>query len=170
MRKSSLALAVAALVAMGFSGSASAAEVTDNLDIEVAVANSCSMNVQDFSDEISGGSSEVSRAAAGVVTVICNFDTAYQISMDPNGLHYGLGAHVGADKRALADGEGEFLAYNIFQDNDLVLPWGEDTFAKSGVGTGSFEQIFYGLTFYAPNKVSKGVYTDTVPVTLEYLE
>ena len=170
MRKNILALAVVALIAFcGFAGSAAAADVSDTLNLEITVENSCDIAVQDYVGSVSGASTETLHGQAGVVNVTCNFDTAYSVAMDDNGQNFGLGAGSGGDaRRALSDGAGEYLSYNIFQDIDGLIPWGEDVLAKTGVGTGSLEQFYYAISTYYPNLVSDGVYTDAVPVTLTY--
>lgn len=167
MRKTHLALVAAALVA--FAGSAAAADVTDNLDIQAEVFNECSIDVQDSYREVYGLSIETASPNAGVVTVYCNLDTPWTVEMDTAGQNFGLGAGPGAeDRRALSDGAGEFLSYSIYQAADFGLFWGEGATAVSGVGTGAGQQLSYHFKFFNANLVSDGMYTDSVPVTLIY--
>lgn len=170
MRKNSLALAAVALIAFGdFAGSAAAADLTDTLNLEVEVINECNFTVQDFSGQVWGTSVESSSPHAGAISVTCNLGTPYSISLDSNGQNFGLGAGAGGDsRRSLADGAGEFLSYDIFQDEAMTIPWGEDAFAVTGVGTGSSIQHIYSLTFYYSNLVTDGFYYDDAPVTLTY--
>lgn len=164
-------LAIGLIACAGFVSPAFAADVSDTLDLQVEVMNECVIDVQDFSTQITGWSNEVNNVNAGNVTVACNLGTTYSIAIDANGQHFGLGAGDGGDsRRSLADGEGEFLSYDIFQDAAMTIPWADGAFTVAGVGTGSFQQYPYHLSFYAPNLVTNGVYNDADPVTLTYNE
>ena len=170
MRKNTLALLAASFVALaGFAGSAAAADLTDTLNLEVEVINECNFNVQDFSGQVWGTSIEASSPFGGAIDVTCNLGTPYSISLDSNGQNFGLGAGAGSDtRRSLSDGAGEFLSYEIWQDQAMTSQWGEDAFAVTGVGTGVGIQHIYSLTFYYPNLLTEGFYYDDVPVTLTY--
>jgi len=165
MRKT-LSLSLALMAAFS-AASASAADVTEDLMISVTVNNECSLLVTPL-----GGADYNSLAfgtqgyANGALLVRCNQGTAFSI-VPGDGLNYG--AAIGhPNHRAMSDGAGNVVAYDLFKDPGASQVWGSGADAWEGVGTGEDQPIGVGYAFYDLNKVPGGTFSDTVAVTLTY--
>src|SRR5690606_35648541 len=98
-----LLLAASAALALGLAGSASAADVSDDLTISATVTNYCEIAVEDVSVNLSLAEGFTSKTVPmnGGLQVFCNYGTAY--SIEP-----GQGANFDTTmgSRTIADGLG----------------------------------------------------------------
>lgn len=165
MRKSivSTALSAALLGALAFSTSAAATDLAPQvLTLSANVSNACDLSVQDFSLDADG----LSLGAQGSVwvDVQCNQDTAYTVAFD-QGENFGL-ASARPTLRAMTDGAGHFLPYELFTDATNTVPVSDTNVA--GVGNGDIQPIALGVSVYDFNLVPQGTYTDHVNVILSF--
>ena len=158
----SLALALAA-----FAGTASADDVTEDMNVDVSIYNQCQLSTLDFTGVDYGSLSTVTQGFHNQgVTVKCNKGTAYTVSPG-DGMSYGQA--VGhPNKRALSDGAGNFIPYEMFRDPGSSQAWGTGADVIEGVGNGDNQGYLVAFTFYDLNLAPAGLYADTFEVTLTY--
>ncbi|MHC5308363.1 Csu type fimbrial protein [Bartonella sp. LJL80] len=116
-------------------------------------------NVQ--ADDIDFGSysnlSDV-KTAKGLISVNCDLNTPYQISLETNGRP--------ADARWMKNGD-RHIEYGLFKDAAYQQPWGTDT-PLDGVGDGIGQKIPVYARVLPQTTPTPGVYIDTVTVTVNY--
>lgn len=147
------------------SSSASAQDATADLQIEASVSNACQINGASLTGLEFEGTSDSSGTNLTFV-VLCNAGTSYAVSVG-EGLSFGLGNH--ADKRHLADGQGNFIPYELTQGStEGGAVWGSDADAISGVGTGGFVDHPFFVRFSDLSLAPGGTYSDTAVLTVTY--
>jgi len=161
MRILSMALALALL---GTAGAASAQSQTDDLNIQLELVNECYMIVEDYSGNMTG-LTPTQNSAGRNISVMCNLDTPYTVEI-AQGANFGLGSRAGT--RALSDGTGNFISYDVWSGGGYTVPWATGSDAVAGVGTGAFTAHAYNLSFYDGNLAPGGIYADNALVTLTY--
>jgi len=143
--------------------SASAQDVTANLQIEGTVENSCMVQPTALTGLSFNGLNQ-NQGAGASVGVTCNAGTEYSLSPG-EGLNFGAGPRP--TLRHLADGNGNYIPYELFQGfSDTV--WGEDGNAITGVGTGENVWHEFSVSFYDVNLAPGGSYSDVVVQTVTY--
>jgi spore coat protein U-like protein len=105
--------------------------------------------------------------AVGNVTVSCGPGSPFTVKLDA-GENSSGSFHP---RRLRAASSGATLNYNLYLDSARTQVWGDgtnNTFIRSGTGSGSSQQFsLYGRIPGSQN-VSVGMYSDTVTVTLEW--
>lgn len=144
-------------------GSAMAQDATSELRIEGTVENACLVDANDVTGLIFNGVS-VSGETTTSVQVLCNAGTAYSLTPG-DGLNFGASAMP--NRRALSDGEGNFIPYDLYQGSGFTN-WGQDGLAITGVGTGQREGHPITIRFFQLSRAPGGIYSDTVVQTVTY--
>jgi spore coat protein U-like protein len=122
-------------------------------------------------DEDLGTQSIVGYAdTAGVfgLQVQCNDGTPWSLAPD-NGQNFGM-ATAFPTNRALTDGAGHYIAYEMWTDDAMTTVWSAGS-PIAGTGNGLWQDAAPKVSFPAAEQsfiVTSGVYQDTVSVTLTY--
>lgn len=105
-----------------------------------------------------------SSSGAGSIVVACTPGMAISIALD-----YGVNGGS-ATQRYLANGSGNTLAYQLFQDTNRSNVWGTNALAYSVASFPNTTQTYtvYGRLFATNGFPAQGSYTDAVTVTLTY--
>jgi len=168
MRKKTLKLAIAGtlLMATGLAGAAPS-PATTTLNVTANVASNClvTAGVLAFSDY--DASALVNGQAD--LSVRCSNGTPYRIKL-------GAGNSGAIGQRLLLSGLNE-LQYNLYTDAGRGTIWGEtvgtNTVGGNGRGMSALKANTHTVFGTIPNSVENqdaptGLYTDAVPVTVEY--
>lgn len=105
--------------------------------------------------------------ATGSVNVICETGVNYSIRIDAGS---NSGGSFTPRKARLAGGTGT-ASYNLFRDSARSEAWGDgtnNTFVRTGVGTGAEEKLTIYGRLPGGQKVASGVYSDTLTITVEW--
>jgi spore coat protein U-like protein len=147
-------------------GSSSAEDVTGDVTITQTIANQCTLAVSDIGGAESGAlDGDSSGYSSSALSVTCNDGTTYSI-VPGEGANYGAATDRAA-YRAMADGQGNYLPYALFQNEGLTTAWDTDS-AIEGTGTGIAQSIGVGYKSYDLNLAPAGDYSDTFTATLTY--
>jgi spore coat protein U-like protein len=156
-------LITASLVPYG----AYAASQTASLTVSATVTNNCTISTSPLSfasyDPVVANAS-ANLDGTGRVTVACTKGAAPTIGL-------GTGSSASGSARRLADGSGNFLTYDLFQDSGRSVGW-----SNTGLGllttTAATSKAARDFTVYgriAGNQdVPAGSYTDTVVATVNF--
>lgn len=156
-----LALAIGSLAAPAWAQEAP--EATTTFDVFITIESTCSINTPAATDVNFGSvlSTATDVQSEGSLSVNCTEGTDYQITLNAgeNG--------TDIDSRAMSDGAGNSVAYQLYHDSDLTTPWGDtpgsDTY--TAVGAGEVQEVtVYGLVPSANSPA--GDYSDTVTATV----
>lgn len=161
-------LASALLAGLAVSAAASATDLApQNMAISMTLDNSCDLSVSDTDLGAYGGGSGItdSGSASGHVGVVCNLNTAYSVAVD-DGQNLGA-ATVAPTDRAMSDGNGHFIPYELFTDATNTTLWSSLS-PITGIGSGQFQNLTFGMSFSNATLAPGGVYSDTVALTLSY--
>jgi spore coat protein U-like protein len=167
-RVASAAVAVAAVVA--FAAPALAATAQSNFNVTASVTNNCTITSTTLAfgayDPISANAT-VALDAAGSVDVACTKGAAPTI-----GLNVGNNsANASGTTRAMSDGSGGYLSYEIYQNSGRTAVWGNSgadlltTVPAPSKAARSFPT--YGR-IPAGQDAASGSYTDTVTATVNF--
>lgn len=118
----------------------------DNLDISLTRVNVCSLRIYDGwtghhmgalgapilleSGLYGGGSGHDPDTYVGLFVVECNKGVAWTVDID-QGLHYGMGPQ--SSKRALSDGQGNYISYDLWTDEARTTEWMVGRGSVSGI-------------------------------------
>lgn len=159
----SLALA-SALAAASLSGAAGAQSITDQFQVLINIESACSIDTPSATDVDFGSvaSTATDIQAEGTLSVNCTPETPWDIQLD-------AGQNSGGDisARAMSDGEGNLVPYQLYREPARTSVWGEtvDVDTVDGVGTGEVQEVtVYGLVPSA--NFPAGSYSDTVTATV----
>jgi spore coat protein U-like protein len=156
-------LLAASLVPFG----AYAASQTASLTVSATVTNNCTITTAALSfasyDPVVGNAT-ANLDGTGRVTVACTRGAAPTIGL-------GTGSSSSGSARRLADGTGNFLSYDLYQDSGRSVAW-----SNTGTGllttTAATSKAARDFTVYgriAGNQdVPAGSYTDTVVATVNF--
>ncbi|HXW53264.1 MAG TPA: spore coat U domain-containing protein [Myxococcota bacterium] len=145
-----------------------ATQIQQNMNATVSVVNGCS--IQSVSNTawsaIDGNFQAAATTSSGGVTVLCTESTPYSVGLN-NGNNY----NVTNSTRQMSDGASHVIAYGLYHDNALSLPWGDIGSGKELMATGSgssqaatvYAQIPAGQT-----PVPAANFSDVVVVTLNF--
>lgn len=165
------ALAIASVISF-----ASANELRGDVDVTLTIGQGCAVNgttssgVNKFGSVDFGEQSnlalfvdaESSGAAGGDITLTCNSNLAYSISLD-NGIHASTG-----QRRVSRQGV-DFVDYELYQDSSRTVRWGSGSEALSLVGTGAQQPLtIYGRVLAGQATPAAGDYSDTVRMTINW--
>lgn len=160
-----LPLLISALTLMvGFSQLALAGTDTSQFQVEIVVMSTCDIHTTAPTNVNFGAnpSTATNVTQTGTLTVNCTPGTPYNIGLDN-------GSNATGTQRRMLMGTANYVAYNLFQDSNISIPWGGTvgTNTLSGVGTGSNQgEPVYGVVPSANSPA--GTYTDTVTATVTY--
>jgi spore coat protein U-like protein len=173
MRKQTIFLSC--FVSMLFSTASSAAgQVQGNLGVQLVISSGCSVSGgtasstgNDFGTLNFGSYASLTNtiraqttAGSSGIRINCTNALPYSISLDN-------GAHSSSNQRRLADGSGNYINYNIYQDSAYAIAWSSTT-PKVGVGSGTAtDLVFYG-SVPGGQTAAAGTYSDTVVVTVSW--
>jgi spore coat protein U-like protein len=161
-------LLAAAVVAAGLAvqpfQAAHAGSVNANMNVKIQIQNAC---------EITTAPADLDFGTAGPLTsnvdnqttfgVTCTDQAPYNIGLDN-------GQNASGGVRRMADGNGNFVSYALYQDNGRTTAWGDTVGTDTEAGTGSGDEqtiTVYGRV--APQTTPPaGSYQDTVVVAVTY--
>lgn len=151
-------------VAAPLSGAAWAQSASTQFDVRITIESTCSVDTPAATDVDFGTvtSTATNIQAEGTVSVQCTIGTPWDLALD-GGLN--SGGDVGA--RAMSDGAGTLVPYQLYQDSPRTLVWGDtvDVNTVEGVGIGDVQEVtVYGLVPSA--NFPAGSYSDTVTATV----
>ena len=159
--------AVTALLATLVPFGAYAANQTASLTVNATVTNNCTISTSALSfaayDPVVANAS-ANLDGTGRVTVACTKGAAPTIGL-------GTGSSASGSARRLADGTGNFLTYDLYQDSSRSVAW-----SNSGAGmlttTAATSKAARDFTVYGRiggnQDVPAGSYTDTVVATVNF--
>ena len=133
------------------------------------VSNSCQISLQAPADLAFGSVDGLDAAvdASTTISLQCPGNLSWKLGLSD-------GVHALAGQRRMADGSGNFVAYELYRDGARSQRWGNDTAGGSNTvnGSGAVQVNPTVLTVYGrvPTQAAQppGAYTDTVTVTLVY--
>ena len=130
--------------------------------LTVKVAHSCKVSVK-ANVNFNTYSFSSGNQAVGELDVKCTLDSKYSIELDQgsNG--------AGPTQRRMKHTTGpDLLAYGLYQNEGLSIPWTTKSGgnARSGTGTGVSQQVMVYADLPAGQTVAPGNYTDMVIVTV----
>ena len=141
---------------------ATAGQSTATLQVRAVVTESCSVSADtlDFTLDTSPGARAQSQAS---VDLSCNGPAAYEVALD---------AGQNGARRMIDPASGKALPYEIYADAART-PRGGDTLGSNTVaGTagadGKASLTAYGATLASADRLSAGIYSDAVVVTVNF--
>jgi spore coat protein U-like protein len=161
------AAAAVALVFAAFSAPASAATATANLSVTATVTNNCTISTAalafgSYDPVVANASTNLD--GSGTVSVACTKGTSATVGL-------GLGSNASGSTRRMADGSGNFLTYELYQDSGHSTIWGNSgggllsPAAAPSKATRNF--TVYGQVV-SNQDVTAGSYSDTVVATVNF--
>lgn len=164
-----LSLAAAIVLALGVAGTAAAGDATDNLTLQVEVANECTLSTPDQLFNVDGLSATQVFDVPNGILVSCNAGTAYSVSPG-DGMNFGMATNYETDRAMMGGPAAEFIAYRLSLDSTGAQDWGTSGNAISGVATGggATDSHGYAVKLLGVNTVAGGIYGDTLTVTATY--
>jgi spore coat protein U-like protein len=164
--KKHVLLSAAALAVLA-SGSASALDLTDSMNVTAMVTAACTSLTASDLNFGTHGAADTTTDATATVTVTCDNGTFYTVGID-SGITGG-----GAFGRQVTDVNGEFMDYEIFQPgagggSATTAAWGEGLDAYDGTGSGVAQALTATGRMHWTSGRSPGTYTDLVTVTLTF--
>jgi spore coat protein U-like protein len=160
----SLGAAALSLIACGGAAFAGSADAT--LGVSADVTDNCTIAA---SPTVSVGSYNALAGnipATGTLTVACTTGAVATIALD-TGANSG---HATGTTRAMTDGSGDYLSYELYQDSGHTTLWGTDDNAaveSAAVSTTAVDYTVYALV-PASQDVPSGTYSDSVAVTVSF--
>lgn len=164
MRNKTFFAALVGALVLGVAGMASAGQVSKPQQLNMTIEGSCLVDSYDAYFTATGVNATEENPIG--VNVMCNTGTTYTVSPD-NGVNYGINPDA-VDQRAVVDGSGNSIPYQLFQGLDM-LPWGVGPEAYSGVGNGDWQPLEFSVRFNRVNYAPSGTYNDTLTSTVDFL-
>ena len=130
-----------------------------SIEISADVLANCLIEAGDM-DFGSVGAITGNLDAVADLAVVCTPGTSYSIAIDG-----GLAAAL-PHERLMRSGE-RSITYGLYQDPARSAPWGEQEYARAGLGSGG-EQVISVYGRVPAQSVAVGNYSDTVVVTIAY--
>lgn len=150
-------------------GGAAFAQVTTNIGVSADVTNNCTIAA---APTLTVGNYNVLSATAltptATMAVTCTTGAVATIALDPGA----NGGHVsGGLTRAMTDGSGDYLSYELYSDSGLSTVWGNtsatDVVEAAAPSTAAVDYTVYA-SVPAQQSVPAGTYTDSVLVTVSF--
>ena len=162
------------------------AQLTGTLDAQLTLTTACGLvgssgtsnldfGVLDFGTQpatFSGVLSTQASGLSGVTQIVCSADvTEVTIKID-GGSNPGQGAGVGDGTRALDDGGGSYVPYEVYSTAGTASPYpvggAGRTVTITTPGQPFALPIFGRINKTSPNALAAGTYDDTLQVTIEF--
>lgn len=153
--------AIALSASLLLSGSALAAEATDDLGVTLTVEAQCSVVANPLDFGTANFASDLDGATTLAVT--CTDDAAYTVSLDAGD---GVGATTAVRKLTSGSNTVNYALYKDAGRTEVFGASGGDTLA--GTGTGAAQTVNVYGRVPSGQSVPAGSYADTVTVTLTY--
>ncbi len=157
-----------ALVAAGLAFALPTLAATDTTTFQVTatVNDTCAISASDLTfgtyDPNAGD-----MDATTTVTATCTVGTEYDIGLD-TGTN---GGSAGSTTRAMSDGSGKYLDYELYTDSARSTEWGNtvgtDTINNPSASAGGNDETVYGR-IPGGQYVAAGTYSDTINVTITF--
>ncbi|NTV94801.1 MAG: spore coat protein U domain-containing protein [Thiobacillus sp.] len=160
---------LAAFLACG-ANLALAGTATGNLSVSATVSNTCTVGTSSIDFGAYNPISGSAHSGTGSVKVTCTTGTSYSIEL-------GTGTYSGScsGNRCMKDAGTDYLPYELYQDSGHSTVWGGTAYSagsakSSQTGTGSEQthSLYGGIA--AGQNVPKGSYSDTVTVTVNFVD
>jgi spore coat protein U-like protein len=158
---SGLALGGTLWVKPAFAGTA-----TSNLSVSATVANSCTISTSPASFTSYNPNSD--GFALGTIQANCSTGSSATITLGQGANAAGVSTDASPSRR-LSNSTGGFLNYNLYQDSNATLIWGNTSgtgVVINDTGTGVTKSV-YGKIPLGQN-VPAGSYLDTVVATITF--
>jgi spore coat protein U-like protein len=171
VRRAARVLAIVAL-ACAPSVAAHAGTSTASLKPTMTIANACldTSATVSFPNYLPNSPSVVAAAGSGA-TITCNDSDAWSIKAGAgnNATHATGTCGASTCKRAMADGAGHFISYDLFVGTCCsgTIVWNA-TNAIAGTATGTAQPIAFWGEVAAAQNVAAATYTDTVVATYTF--
>lgn len=160
-----LALAAAPLMLLAQPAAAQDSS-SGSMPVSATVLENCTVisSAMAFGPITDVGASNVDAAAT--LTLTCTANASFEIQLDD-------GVNADAGQRRLANpSNDQFLNYDIYQNLARTDRWGDelgvDTVSGSANALGTATVTAYGRIPAGVSKVSAGLYTDTITVTVNF--
>ncbi|MFZ0889695.1 MAG: spore coat U domain-containing protein [Candidatus Binataceae bacterium] len=162
-------LAAAAVVLIAMAGQAGA-DNTGTVGVSATVANAC---VVTNSPSMSFGTFNPVDGAnvnqTGTISIACTKGAVAKVALDP-GANGGKG---GSGSRAMSDGSGDFLGYEIYSNSGMSTVWGIGANAvteSAAPSTSAVNYTAYGQipTAGSNQNVPAASYSDTVNLSISF--
>jgi spore coat protein U-like protein len=144
---------------------ASAANETAQMTVSAQVTNNCTistaaLNFASYDPVVANASNALD--GTGRVTVACTRGVAPTIGL-------GNGGSASGSTRRLADGAGNYLSYDLFQDSGRSVAWSTSNMFTPAAATSKAARDFTVYGRIAANQdVPSGKYADTVVATVNF--
>jgi len=163
------AVAVATVGLVLLASPAFAQNATDNMEVSLTIAPSCTIEVVPLDFGTLGTLNAVGSPIqdTATITVTCTSDAAYAVGL-------GLGSNALTTQRRLfnaaAGADHPYVNYDLYSENTYTTAWGttEPTDTLAGTGSGSGQDLTVYGAIPAGQAVSVGSYSDTVTATVWY--
>ncbi|MGE0706036.1 MAG: spore coat protein U domain-containing protein [Vicinamibacterales bacterium] len=178
--------AILVVMTIGATSGTAYAQLTGTLGAELDLTTACTLSGEsettgvdfgllDFGTQPATFVGLLQAQAAGTggnTEILCSADvTGVTITVDGGG-NGGQGTAIGDGSRALTDGEGNFVPYEVYSTSGTTSPYPSN---GSGVsvtiatpGEPFVLPIFGRVNKTSPNALAAGNYTDTLQVTIEF--
>jgi len=134
--------------------------------VSATVAGSCTISATDV--DLGAYSNASNSSGAATITYQCTPGLSPSIALD-TGLYGGMNGPPTTNNRAMSNGAGGLLGYNIYQDAGLGTVWGDGTNGanpKSVTADGNADTVSAFVFVQSGSSVPAGSYSDTVTATI----
>lgn len=165
----------AGLLMLSAGSVAQAASIATTMTVTATAQETCSISASPLA--FGNLSAATFTEQLGSLSVTCDSGVAYSVTIDA-GQYVGQASPGGgfcpSNKRCLFDGNGQYVAYDLYYDSYFGSAWGDQGFggtfnagiARTGTGSGSEQTLnVYGVAQAHPGA---GNYSDQVVVTIHY--
>ena len=166
VRPVTVALTVAGAAMAVTSQRAAAATATANLGVSATVTNNCTISTTalgfgSYDPVVSNATGNLD--GTGRVTVACTKGATANVGL-------GNGSNASGSTRRLADGSGNYLAYELYQDSGRSTVWnGGSGTLSTGVAPSKAARDFTVYGRISSNQdVPAGSYSDTIVATVNF--
>lgn len=166
-----LLLSFAALAAVLAATPAAAESFGDSFQVTARVIAKCTIVAGDIvigDYDPMGANLGAPKDGSGTITVNCTRGASYNVALG-TGLN-STNAGYGASRAMKHSSAAEYLSYELYQDSDHSILWGEGADVQAGVGVGHATGV--PLIVYAQvpaaQEPTQGDYADTVSATINF--
>lgn len=154
---------ITAVVGLAFATPALAATDTATFNVTATVNDSCTVTATDLEFGVYDPNA-VDLDVTSTITATCTEGASYAIGLDTGG----NGASASSTTRAMDDGSGVYLEYELYSDASRNNIWDETTTVDNPSATGGDNpETVYGQ-IPAGQYVAAADYSDTINVTINY--